>query len=103
MLEIFLQGIHEKRLMSIKFIAKSDGALRERKCIPFDFGASSNAKNKSDKYHFYDLNSPNGRHNLSLFSEQIREIILLDENFEPKEYVTWTPDWIIDRDWGEYS
>lgn len=104
MLEKFLQAIHERKLVQVKFIAKSDGNLRDRKCVPFDYGASSNAKDKSNKYHFYDLNSPNGRHNLSLTLDQIKEIILLEnESFDPADYVIWEPNWIVKRDWGIYS
>ncbi|PRM92500.1 hypothetical protein CJ673_10455 [Aliarcobacter cryaerophilus] len=104
MLEKFLQAIHEKKLVQVKFVAKSDNQLRDRKCVPFDYGASSTAKDKSDKYHFYDLNSPNGRHNLPLFPNQIREIkILENESFDPADYVKWEPTWIVERDWGQYS
>lgn len=100
MLEKFLQAIHEKRLVQVEFVAKSDGKLRDRKCVPFDYGASSTAKDKSIKYHFYDLNSPNGIHNLSLSPEQIREInILENESFNPSDYVKWVPNWIIKRNW----
>jgi hypothetical protein len=104
MLEKFLKAIHEKKLVQVNFIAKSDGKLRERKCVPFDYGASSNAKDKTDKYHFYDLDSPNGVHNLPLFPEQIREIkILENESFNPADYITWSPNWVVSRDWGIYS
>ena len=103
MLTTFLQAIHEKRLLSIDFIAKEDNLLRNRKCVPFDFGASRKFKDNSDRFHFLDLNSPDGKHNLSLLPTQIQRIELLDETFEPSKYITWTPNWIIDRDWGIYS
>ena len=104
MLEKFLEAINNRKLVEVTFIAKSDSQIRVRKCVPFDYGASSKAKDKSDKYHFFDLNSPNGRHNLPLFPNQIQEInILENESFEPSNYITWEPNWIVKRDWDEFS
>ncbi|WP_121626785.1 hypothetical protein [Poseidonibacter antarcticus] len=104
MLEKFLEAINNKKLIEVRFIAKSDGQIRERKCVPFDYGVSSKSKDKSDKYHFFDLNSPNSRHNLPLFPNQIQEINVLEsESFDPADYVKWEPNWIFERDWGVYS
>jgi hypothetical protein len=104
MLEDFLQAIYTKKYVTIEFIAKSDGELRKRKCVPFDYGASKTAKDKSNKFHFYDLDSPNGRHNLPLNPEQLQSLEVTTETFEPSNYVKWSPiNWIIERDWGAYS
>jgi len=74
--------------------------LRVRKCVPFDYGISRKYKDGEDRFHFYDLDSPDGKHNLSLLPEQIQNVNLLNENFDPADYVKWTPNWIVDRDWG---
>jgi len=103
MLDKFLKGIQEKKLLSVAFIAKDDGVLRVRKCVPFDYGISRKYKDGEDRFHFYDLDSPDGKHNLSLLPEQIQNVNLLNENFDPADYVKWTPNWIVDRDWGVYS
>lgn len=103
MLETFLKGIQEKRYLSVDFVAKEDNILRNRKCVPFDYGASKRAKDKSDKFHFLDLSGPQGSHTLSILPEQVYKIELLNENFEPSDYVNWSPNWIVERDWGIYS
>lgn len=103
MLKVFLQGIHEKKYLSVDFVAKRDGLLRNRKCVPFDFGPSSRGNDKTDKYHFLDLNSPQGSHTLSILPEQVTKIELMNETFEPSKYISWSPNWIIDRNWGEHS
>lgn len=85
------------------FVAKEKGMV-VRKCIPFDFGPSSRGTDKTDKYHFYDLTSPDGSHNLSIPSSQVITIKILNETFNPADYVTWKKiDWHIKRDWGIYS
>jgi len=103
MLEIFLEGIHTKKYLSVDFIAKEDGLLRNRKCVPFDYGESKRYKDGKDRFHFLDLNSPKGAHTLSILPEQVKKIEKTSEEFEPANYVTWTPNWIVDRDWGMYS
>jgi hypothetical protein len=70
-----------------------------------DYGPSSFAKNKADRYHFwdYDSDSPGGRHTLSLLPEQVVSIVELDEPFDPAEFVTWETNWHYPRDWGKLS
>lgn len=103
MLEVFLQGINEKKCVTVIFEAKEDGMPRTRKCIPFDYGESRRYKDGKERFHFYDLSSPDGKHNLSILPEQIHKIELLQETFNPADYVTWSPSWLIARDWGNFS
>lgn len=100
--DLFLKAIHEKRVVEIVFNSIEKGIIT-RKCIPFDYGPSRKYNDGSDRYHFYDLNSPDGRHNLSIQPGQLLKIALLGESFEPSIYVTWKPRWFVSRDWGEFS
>lgn len=103
MLEVFLKGINTKKYLSVDFIAKEDGLLRNRKCVPFDYGESRKYRDNQDRFHFLDLNSPKGSHTLSILPKQVKRIETLDETFEPADYINWEPNWIIERNWGEYS
>jgi len=100
----FLKSIHEKRIVRITFNSYEKGIIT-RNCIPYDFGMSRNPKLQDgrERYHFYDLNSPDGQHNLSILPEQLLKLELLAEHFEPAQYVTWKPRWFVQRDWGKYS
>ena len=103
-LDTFIEAIHEKKIVKITFIAKNDSYPRVRKCVPFDYSTSKIDKDKILKFQMYDLDSPNGQHNLSLHPDQIIEIEKLNETFEPADYVKWEPDWNIKRNsWGIYS
>ena len=75
----------------------------ERICIPFDFGPSRRYKDKESRFHFYDLDSPEGNHNLSILPSQIITIEILKESFSPKDYIKWKPNWFIKRNWGKLS
>ena len=100
--EIFIQSIHSIKLVRLTFSSKEKG-MSIRICVPYDFGPSRRYKDGLDRYHFHDLDSPDGSHNLSILAEQIHLIEMLEDAFDPSYYVTWTPNWIIKRDWGKFS
>ena len=100
--EIFLKAIADKKLVNIVVNTHEKGII-ERKCIPYDYGPSRKYKDGLDRYHFYDLDSPEGNHNLSILPDQLVTISLSNTTFNPGDYVTWKPNWIIKREWGQYS
>lgn len=101
-LDIFLEAIHNRRIISIIFDSFEKGEI-SRKCIPFDYGPSRRFKDGEDRFHAFTLNSPSGNHNISILPKQLIEIEMTNEKFNPGDYVTWEPNWIIKRDWGPYS
>lgn len=106
MKEEFLRAIDNKLKVKVTFNAKEeDKGQITRLCIPFDFGPSQkvDAIDKSEKYHLYDLDSPDGPHNLPLNPDQIVHLEVLNESFNPVDYIKWPPKWIYKRNWGIYS
>ncbi len=102
MKNIFISSINNKCHVEVTFNSKEKGVII-RNCIPFDFGPSRKYKDGLDRFHFYDLDSPEGKHNLSILPEQLINIKTLEKVFNPGDYVTWTPNWIMPRDWGAHS
>lgn len=100
--ETFLKSIHEMKIVEVVIMTHEKGKIK-RKCIPFDFGPSRKFQDKIDRYHFYDLDSPDGKHNLSITPDHLLEIQITNESFEPGDYVKWQPKWFIKRNWGQYS
>ena len=101
----FLKAIAEKKIVKLRFNARQKGII-ERSCIPYDFGPSKIFLSPNpSRYHFYDLDSPNGAHNLSIMIEQVILIEITEQNFDPANYIKWPPpyNWFITRDWGMYS
>ena len=98
----FIEAIHNKSVVLVNVDSKEKGVIK-RTCIPFDFGPSKRYKDGSDRFHFYDLDSPDGKHNLSILEEQLITLEILADFFEPADYVTWAPNWIVARDWGVHS
>lgn len=103
--QIFLDAIKKKTIIKIRFNSKEKGII-ERNCIPFDFGPwKRNISPNPDRYHLYDLDSPDGKHNLSVTPEQVILIESTGKSFNPADYINWKPpySWFISRDWGIYS
>jgi hypothetical protein len=100
--EIMVKAINEKKLVTLKFDSSEKGII-ERKCVPYDIGPSRKYKDQRERLHFYDLESPDGNHNLSILEEKIISLEITDESFDPGTYVKWQANWFVSRDWGPYS
>jgi hypothetical protein len=98
----FIEAINSKKLVTVNAYTESKGTIT-RKCVPFDFGPSRRYKDGLDRYHFWDIDSPDGSHNLSILPDNLLSLVILKVDFNPGDYVTWTPKWYISRDWGLYS
>ena len=71
-----------------------------------DYGPSRRAKDKSDRYHFWDFESDMTNHTLGLLPAQIVSIKLTEDSFAPADFVTWdvkSHPWFVPRDWGDFS
>lgn len=100
--DLFIASIERKLILIVKVSSKEKGLIT-RNCIPYDFGPSRKYKDELNRYHFYDLDSPDGKHNLSILPEQLEELTLTELIFDPANYITWKTEWFIKRDWGIYS
>lgn len=102
----FVDAIRNKNKVRIRFYSKDDGRFLERVCAPMDYGPSRRAHNKSDRYHLWDFESDKVNHTLSLLPNQIDNMEVLEEHFDPAEFVTWdttSRPWFVERNWGQYS
>ncbi|MBZ5523194.1 MAG: hypothetical protein LAP21_13235 [Acidobacteriia bacterium] len=102
----FISAIRAKNKVRLTFFSKQDGTVVVRKCAPMDFGPSRRATDKSSRFHLWDYESDSTKHTLSLLPNQVKTIDVLDEAFDPSEFVTWDTrksPWFVMRDWGAYS
>lgn len=97
-----IRAIHEKKFVLITADTYEKGTIH-RICVPFDYGPGSRQRDGLDRYHFWDLNSPDGPHNLSILPSQLLDLKIQNETFDPKDYVHWKTNWHVPRDWGPYS
>jgi hypothetical protein len=100
----FITALTGKKKVMLTFFSKEDGTHLRRTCAPMDFGPSRRAKDQSDRYHFWDYDSDTQRHVLSLLPNQVVTIEIIDESFDPGEFITWSPiSWFMPRNWEQYS
>jgi hypothetical protein len=99
----FIMAIHELIKIRVTFLSKEDSRNITRFCAPMDYGPNRTAKNKDNRFHFWDYESDTRNHVLSLLPEQIINMQFTMEKFDPSEFITWNTNWIIARDWGRFS
>lgn len=70
--EVFIAGIEDCKKVVLTFASKEDGGQHlVRTCAPMDYAPGRIAKDRANRYHFwdYDSDSPGGRHTLSLLPD----------------------------------
>lgn len=106
MRDTFIGAIHSKRQVRLTFYSQEDGHNLVRRCAPMDYGPSRRAVDKSNRFHLWDFDSDERGHTLSLHRNQVVQIEVLDERFDPATFVSWDTTanpWFIERDWGPFS
>jgi hypothetical protein len=97
--QTFLDAVQDTKLVELTFDSKEKGVITCT-CAPMDYGHMRNSNSPELKYHFYNLKS---NHPMPISAQQIIKMRVLEEKFEPKNIISWQPDWHIVRDWGIYS
>ncbi len=101
-IDTFIEAIQSKNLIEITWQSKEKGVIT-RNCIPYDFGVSHRkGASLTQKYiHAWDISSPTGvPHNIQIIPSAVKDIVVLNEKFDPNEYVKWYPTrWEIPRNW----
>jgi hypothetical protein len=93
--ERFLQARQGEHKIRITFHPKADRPVLMRICAPLDYGPGK--VDRSDHLHVWEYSEDgSGGHLLSLKPEQVVRIDLLDEEFDPADFM-----WFINRDWGQ--
>jgi hypothetical protein len=104
--QVFLDAIAGKRRLSVTFNSKKEGRELTRVCAPLDYGPLRGGLDQSPRYQLWNLEGRKKPLNVVLSADEILDIKVLDETFEPADIVTWAfkpGAWAIQRDWGDLS
>lgn len=96
----FIEAIHEKKKVWIRFYSKADSGVLDRVCAPMDYGPGGQIEDGLNRYWLWDDASRTGTHTLGLVPEQIVDLQVLGEAFDPAQLEVRTPGWSIPREWG---
>ena len=92
--EKFLQAQQSKHKIRLTFHPKADPHVLMRICAPLAYGPGK--VDRSDHLHVWADEGVSGKQLLSLQPEQVVRIDILDEEFDPGDFVHF-----LHRDWGQ--
>ena len=87
----FLTAIHEKKKVWIKFYSPADNGVLERSCAPMDYGLGSASQDGLNRYWLWDYAGEPGAQTLGLVPQQIVDLQMLGEVFDPSQFVIASP------------
>jgi hypothetical protein len=99
----FIDAINEKKKVRVRFYSKADNGVLDRVCAPMDYGLGNAAADKLNRYWLWDYTSNTGTHILGLAPQEIVDLQVLGEVFDPAEFGATPWPWSIPRAAGPPS
>lgn len=99
----FIQALAERNKVCVRFYSLADSGVIDRVCAPLDYGPQASIPGSVNRYSLWDYTGNNGAHTLALLPEQILDLRILGETFDPAEFGSWPSPWVIPRDWGSHA
>jgi len=96
----FIEAIKEKKKVCLRFYSKADSGVIDLICAPMDYGPGCGIQDGVNRYWMWDYTSNTGSPVLSLLPNQIMDIRVLGQVFDPAEFDAPPPTWSIPRAWG---
>ena len=81
----FLAAIQAQQKVSVRFYSKPDSGVLDRVCAPMAYGPGGSVPDGLNRYWFWDYAST-GSHTLGLVSQQILDLQVLGEGFDPAKF-----------------
>lgn len=84
----FIDAITEKKKVCLRFYSKADTGVIDLVCAPMDYGPGPDAGNDVNRYWFWDYSSNTGSPTLGLLPEQVLDLRILGQGFDPADFNT---------------
>jgi hypothetical protein len=95
----FIEAIKEKHKVCLRFYSKADSGVIDLVCAALDYGPGAGFQDGVSRYWLWDYTSNTGVPLLSLLPDQVLDIRILGEVFDPAEFGAPSPTWSVPRDW----
>ena len=79
----FIAAIKDQKKVSVRFYSKPDSGVLDRVCAPMDYGPGGPVRDGLNRYWIWDYARDTDSHTLGLVPEQIVDLQVLGEGFEP--------------------
>ena len=96
----FIEAVHEKKKVRLRFYSKDDSGILDLICAPMDYDPGSEIKDGLNRYWLWDYGNNTDSHTLSLAPQQIVDLQVSGEAFDPAEFGVRIWQWSTPRDWG---
>jgi len=84
----FLAAIHDHKKIWLRFYSTPDSGLLDRVCAPMNYGPGGEIQDGLNRYWLWDYASNTGSHTLGLLPQQIVELRVLGDVFDPAQFVS---------------
>lgn len=96
----FIAAIHDRKKVCARFYSKADSGVVDRVCAPIDYGPDGENQDGLNRYWLWDYKGITGSQTLGLVPQQIVDLQVLGEVFDPTDFGVRPSPWSIPRDWG---
>lgn len=83
----FMDAMNEKKRVCVRFYSKPDSGVLDRVCAPMDYGPGDEIKDGLNRYWLWDYVGDTGSHTLGLVPQQIVDLQVLGEVFDPSQFI----------------
>lgn len=95
----FIDAISERKKVHVRYYSRADSGLLDRVCAPMDYGPGGDIQDGLNRYWLWDYTSTTGAHALGLLPQEIVDVQVLGEVFDPADFGVRSSPWVIPRDW----
>lgn len=82
----FTAAIQDRKKVCVRFYSKPDSGVLDRVCAPMEYGPGENPDGLN-RYWLWDYANEKGAHTIGLIPQQILDLQVLGELFNPQEFV----------------
>src|SRR5438445_8240787 len=83
----FIEALRDRKKVRVQFHSRTDGVL-DRVCAPMAYGPGGEMSDGLNRYWLWDYESDTGACALGLMPQQIVDLQMLGETFDPAEFTS---------------
>ena len=83
----FFAAINDKKLVGVRFYSEADHGVLDRICAPMSYGQGIESHDELNRYWLWDYADTLGSHALGLLPQQIVDLQVLGEIFDPRQCI----------------
>ena len=99
----FIEAINRKKKIRVRLYSFADNGVVDGICAPMDYGPCPRHQDRLNRYWLWVYTDLAGSHILGLLPEEILDLQVLGEMFDPAQFTERPAQWFTPRDWGSLS